>query len=1296
MAKLGQVIEIPSGPAAQPEARTSIWPAIHPLILDLIRKHRSTLIFVNSRRLAERLSGALNELAGEELVRAHHGSLAREQRLLIEDALKAGQLPAMVATSSLELGIDMGAIDLVIQVEAPPSVASGLQRIGRAGHQIGVPSKGIILPKFRGDLLACATLTERMREGAVESVRYPRNPIDVLAQQIVAMVSVEEWQVDDLENLVRRAAPFSELSRASLENVLDMLSGRYPSDEFAELRPRITWDRLAGTLKAREGARKVAVTNSGTIPDRGLFGVFLVGGDEFKGRASMRVGELDEEMVFETHVGDTFVLGASTWKVEEITHDRVLVSPAPGMPGKLPFWHGDSASRPLEFGRAIGALSRTLRGYLSDGAEVKTLPSGELDARPLPEAGVEYLKERHSLTDGAARNLLQYLRDQLDASGALPDDRTIVVERYMDEMGDWRVCILSPFGGRVHGPWAMAIGALIRERTDLEMDIVWTDDGIVIRLPESDEPPSVESVIPDPDEVEDLVIRQLALGGGGARAVGTSSVPTALFASRFREAAARALLLPRKHPGQRAPLWQQRKRAADLLHATAQYGSFPIILETYRECLRDVFDIPSLVQLLRQIKRREVRTVGVISKVASPFAASLMFNYVTNFMYEGDAPLAERRAQALVIDQTRLRDLLGEVDLRELLDADALESLELELQHLKDERKARHADALHDLLLRLGDLSRAEIHARSRPRDTADEPQDAAPIIDDWIDSLAHQRRIVQLTVGGESRYVAGEDVGRFRDALGIPPPPGIPAAFLEPSRSPLGDLVARYSRTHGPFTTAAVATRLGLGVGPVLTALQSLETSGKLVQGEFRPGGSGHEWCDSGVLRQLRQRSLARLRQEVEPVEADALGRFYCEWQDVCTPRRGPEALFEAIEHLQGAALPASDLESRILPARLESYEPHDLDMLMASGSVLWVGVEPIGEHDGRVALFLAEHAALLLPPRAGGAPDGPLHNALRAHLAQRGASFFAQLLQACGGGLQSEVQDALWDLVWAGEVTNDTLQPLRAYIAAKKGARRASAGFGRRLRQARALFPPELGGRWSLVSSFVFGQPTETERLAARTRQLLERYGVLIREAVQAEGIEGGFSAIYGILKAMEEAGKIRRGYFVAGRGATQFALPGAIDRLRSLREVTDLPKTVMLAATDPANPYGAALPWPDRTEPAPAAGPPAPGETGSRRRAARSAGAQVILVDGALAAWIGRGERNLTAHLEAVPERTAAEVAAEVAHVLAAQVRPGGRRAVFVKEVNGRLAQETPLGPALLEAGFTFGPHGYMKRL
>jgi ATP-dependent helicase Lhr and Lhr-like helicase len=1247
MAKLGEVQEIPSGPAAQGEVRTSIWPAIYPLILDLVRAHRSTLIFVNSRRLAERLAAALNEQAGEELVRAHHGSIAREQRVQIEDDLKAGRLPALVATSSLELGIDMGAIDLVVQVEAPPSVASGIQRIGRAGHQLGVPSKGTILPKYRGDLLACAALTEGMRGGAVEPMRFPRNPLDVLAQQIVAMVAMEDWRLEDLERVVRRAAPFADLPHSALEEVLDMLSGRYPSDEFAELRPRITWDRLAGTLQAREGARRIAVTNSGAIPDRGLYGVYLVAGDSSDTRTSRRVGELDEEMVFESRVGETFILGATTWRIEEITHDRVLVSPAPGVPGKMPFWHGDQAGRPLEFGRAIGALCRTLRDL------------------PRPQA-LRLLTEQHALTGKAARNLLQYLDDQAAAVGTVPDDRTVVVERYMDEMGDWRVCILSPLGSKVHAPWAMAIEAMVRRETDLEIDLMWTDDGIIVRFPEADEPPLVEAVIPDPDEVEDLVVRQLA--------------GSALFASRFREAAARALLFPRRYPGQRAPLWQQRRKAADLLRAASAYPSFPIVLEAYRECLRDIFDMPALLEVLRDIRRRSIRTVAVNTRTPSPFAASLLFNYVANFIYEGDAPLAERRAQALAVDQTQLRELLGEVELRELLDPDALDTLELQLQHLTDERKARHPDALHDLLISLGDLTYEEVLARCASGVGGQGPGDGEGR-GQWLEALHEQRRVIRLGIAGESRFVAAEDAGRYRDALGIPPPPGLPAAFLEFVRDPLGDLVARYARTHGPFRAEDAAARFGIGVGPVLDVLTRLEASGRVVQGEFRPGGSGREWCDAGVLRALRQKSLARLRQEVEPVEQAALGRLYVAWQRVGGRGRGPDALAEVIGQLQGAAIPASDLERRVLPARMAEYDPHDLDTLTASGSVIWAGCEALGERDGRVSLYLAEHAALLLPERAG-SPDGPLHGRIREHLGTRGASFFPQILQACGGGFFQEVVDALWDLVWAGEITNDTLQPLRAFLHPRRQPSRGRlTGYRGAGMRTRALLPPEVAGRWSLVSSFLYGQPTPTERLAARARQLLDRYGILTREAVQAEGIAGGFSAVYPVLRSLEEAGHIRRGYFVSGRGALQFALAGAVDRLRSLRVPTEKVQSTFLAAADPANPYGAALPWPDREE---------------GRRPARAAGAIVILVDGALAAWMGRAERQLLTFFDQVAEREPHEVAAEVAWVLAAQVGPGGRRAIFIKEVDGHPAQETLMAAALAEAGFTFGLHGYMKRL
>jgi ATP-dependent Lhr-like helicase len=1251
MARLGEPAEIPSGPVTAVQ-RASIWPAIHPRLLELIRAHRSTLIFVNSRRLAERLAGALNELAGTELVRAHHGSIAREQRLAIEDDLKAGRLPALVATSSLELGIDMGAIDLVIQVESPPSVASGMQRIGRAGHRIDEPSTGVIVPKYRGDLLACAAITAGMQAGAVEPLRYPRNPLDIVAQQIVAMSAMDEWRVDDLERVVRRAAPFAELPRSAFESVLDMLSGRYPSDEFAELRPRIVWDRTAGLVRSREGAKVVAISNGGTIPDRGLYGVFLAGAEKGKGR----VGELDEEMVFETREGDVFLLGASSWRVEEITPDRVLVSPAPGVPGRMPFWHGENPGRPLEFGRAIGALTRRMR----------SLP---------PDDAAAELVTKHALAEGAARNLLQYIRDQEAATGAVPDDHTIVVERYLDDMGDWRVCLLSHFGARVHAPWAMAIGAIVRERSGDEPDILWTDDGIVVRFPATDAPPSVELLLPDPERVGDLVQQQLSVGGGGARQANLGAPTTALFAARFREAAARALLLPRRRPGQRAPLWQQRKRAADLLAVAARYESFPMVLETYRECLQDVFDMPGLIELLSGIRSRSVRVVTVDTRTPSPFAAALLFNYVANFMYEGDAPLAELKAQALTVDPAQLRALLGEVELRELLDQDAVSELELSLQHLTRERAAHHPDALHEMLLRLGDLSRDEIAARSA---------DPAAV-DDWISTLLLERRAIDVRVAGEPRFVAAEEAGRYRDALGTALPLGLPDAFLSSEDAdPLTSLVRRYARTHGPFAAADVARRLGIVAASAVETLRRLAEAGTVVEGMFRPGASGSDWCDTGVLRTLRGRSLARLRREVEPVEQDALGRFAVAWHGIDGPERGHPALLDAIAKLEGAFVPASDLESRILPARVAKYDPRDLDALLGSGEVMWMGGGSLGPKDGRIALFLAEHFPLLRPEPAA-RPDRPIHDRLREVLASRGASFFPQLLAAARGGFAPELGDALWDLVWAGEVTNDTFHAVRALIAPARRSRRgatrsASSGRAMHFRSLdRFTSRDDVAGRWSLTAAAGDTPVTPTERVTAQVRGLLERHGVITRETVRAEETPGGFAAAYGILKAMEDAGRVRRGYFVAGCGAAQFALPGAVDRLRTVRERPDEPQAVIIAATDPANPYGAALPWPDRPE---------------GRRPMRAAGALVILVDGRLAGWLGRGEEHL---LTFVGEEADAEpTRGAIATALAAEVGPDGLRTLFIESVDGAPVDETPLGDALRDAGFARTPRGYLKRV
>jgi ATP-dependent Lhr-like helicase len=1226
MARLGEVAGLPSGPA-QAESRTSIWPAIYPRLLELIRQHRSTLLFVNSRRLAERLAAALNELAGETLVQAHHGSIARAQRTEIEDNLKSGRLPALVATSSLELGIDMGAIDLVIQIEAPPSIASGMQRIGRASHQVGTVSSGIIFPKYRGDLLASAAVTEAMHRGAIEPTRYPRNPLDVLAQQIVAMVAVDDWHADELFNVIRSAAPFAELTRTAFDGVLDMLSGLYPSDEFAELRPRITWDRMTNKITPRPGAKRIAITSGGTIPDRGLYGVFLAGAE----KGSARVGELDEEMVFESRVGETFLLGASTWRIEEITHDRVLVTPAPGQHGKMPFWRADAAERTVPFGAEIGRLVREIR-------EMK------------PPDAVRRLKEQHDLDEIAARNFLQYLDDQHAATGAVPDDRTLVIERVVDDLGDWRVCVLTPFGGKIHAPWAMAVTAKVRRELAIDVETMWSDDGFIVRFPETDLPPRAELVIPDVEEVEDLVIRQL----------GASS----LFAAKFREAAARALLLPRHRPQGRAPLWQQRKRAYDLLQVASQFGSFPIILEAYREVLRDVFDVPALVEILKRLRDRTIRVVVADTEKPSPFAGSLLFRYVANFLYDGDAPLAERRAQALAIDQAQLRELLGEPELRELLDGDALAQVEMELQHLDERHKAKSVDALHDLLLRLGDMTEEEIGARYNPspQPSPRERGEGARSAGEGIRALAHARRIIEIMVAGEKRWIAAEDASRYRDALGVPMPRGIAERFLQPVADAVGDLVLRYARTHGPFTPIDVSRRYGLGVAAIKQTLERFVERGRLVEGEFRPGGTQREWCDNEVLRIIRRRSLAKLRHEVEPVETPAFARLLTSWQNVTKRRPGLEALLESIETLQGYAMPASIFEREILAARIEDYRPSDLDMLSAAGEIVWVGVEPLGDRDGRIALYLTDHFPLL---RVGaGVPAGPAGETPSAtqklvdYLAAHGASFFTQI-HAAVGGFENDLIDALWDLVWRGVVTNDTFHALRSYT------RRAQF-------RSRRTVPAKTQGRWSSLSA---PQATPTERAKALAQQLIARYGVLVREAAALESVPGGFSAIYPVLKAMEEAGRIRRGYFIAGLGATQFATAGALDLLRSFRDEPEQPETVMLAATDPANPYGALVKWPVQ------------GLT-------RSVGASVILVNGALVCYVTRGEKELKVFLpEDEPSRSI--VAREVARVLASLVGEGARRALLITEVNDEPVARSAIAPFLVEAGFAPTSMGYQMR-
>ena len=1292
-------------PGGGAERVSSIWPHVEERVVDLIEQHSSTIVFANSRRLSERLTARLNEIAAERagvepapgdkvpaqamgqsgategsapvIAKSHHGSVSKEQRALIEDDLKRGRLPAVVATSSLELGIDMGAVDLVVQIESPPSVASALQRVGRAGHQVGEVSRGVLFPKHRGDLAQTAVAVERMRSGAIESLRVPTNPLDVLAQQVVAATALEPWGVDELYELFKRSASFAGLPRSAYDGVLDLLAGRYPSDEFAELRPRIVWDRVTGELTGRPGAQRLAVTSGGTIPDRGLFGVFLVGG-EGPGR---RVGELDEEMVYESRVGDVFALGATSWRIEDITHDRVLVTPAPGIPGRLPFWKGDGLGRPAELGEAVGAFTR------------------ELGA--MPRAKAEARARENGLDEYAAGNLVTYLHEQLEATNVLPTDTTLLVERFRDELGDWRLVLHSPYGTPVHAPWALAINARLRERYGVDGQAVASDDGIVIRIPDTDaEPPGAEVVVFEPDEIDDLVTQEV---GGSA-----------LFASRFRECAARALLLPRRDPGRRSPLWQQRQRSAALLEVASRYPSFPIVLEAVREVLQDVYDLPSLIGLMRRVDRREVQVADVTTHAPSPYARSLLFGYVAQFVYEGDSPIAERRAAALSLDQGLLAELLGRAELRELLDPAVLEEVEAELQRLADDRRARGAEGLADLLRLLGPLSREEVVARSVP--DAD--------VDAWAAELVAARRVVEVRMGGTERWCAIEDVGRLRDGLGVPVPPGTPDAFTDPVDDPIGDLVSRHARTHGPFTVDDVATRLGLGTAVVRQTLQRLASQGRVLDGEFRPSGSGTEWCDAEVLRKLRRRSLARLRKEVEPVEPDALGRFLGAWQHVWAAApspggrggragrgrgglRGVDGVLSAVDQLAGCPVPASALEPLVLAARVRDYETSYLDELTASGEVVWAGHGTLPGSDGWVSLHLADSAELTLPE-----PQVPEHSeagqAVLDALAGGGAYFFRQLADAVrAAGVEATDQAlsaALWELVWAGRVSNDTLTPLRALTRtgtashrtrrppprARMGSPRmgSTTGAGARLTTARGG-PPETAGRWAVLPGT---DPDPTRRAKAVAERLLDRHGVVTRGAVVSERVPGGFAAVYKVLSAFEDTGRCRRGDFVDGLGAAQFGTAGAVDRLRTFADGAvggepgpgdpseREPLAIALAATDPANPYGAALAWPARDD----------AESG--HRPGRKAGAMVVLVDGRLVLYVERGGRTLLTWSDEPALLHPATAA------LAEAVGRGALGRLTVEKADGEQLLgrgDTPLREALTAAGFVSTPRGLRLR-
>ncbi|MFM8520257.1 MAG: helicase-related protein, partial [Solirubrobacterales bacterium] len=1222
----------PGAPEGEEETVRSIWPAIYPELLELVRSHTSTIVFVNNRRAAERLAQRLNELDLEQaesaaaesgdgsapdpadhplLARAHHGSLSHEERAEVEEELKSGRIPCLVATSSLELGIDMGAVDLVIQVESPKSVSRGLQRVGRAGHGLGQTSKGRIFPKFRGDLLEAAVVADRMKGGEIEDTVVPSNPRAELAQPLVSMASTATWDVDDAFQLVTRSASFRDLSREQFENVLDMLDGRYPSDRFADLRPRIVWDRTESTIEGRKGSRSLVVTNAGTIPDRGLYGVHLPDG--------RRVGELDEEMVHEARNGQVFLLGATAWRIQEITRDRVIVVPAPGAPGAIPFWRGEGIGRPAELGEAIGRFSR--EAVEADPAE---------------------LAESHGLSELAARNLVAYLREQQEATKVVPSDRTVVVERFRDEIGDWRLCVLTPFGGRVHAAWSLAIAHRLREREGLEADAIYSDDGIAIHLPDSDEPPSADLVLLEPDELEDMVVAELA--------------GSALFGSRFRENAARSLLIPRAYPGKRTPLWQQRLKSQSLLEVAREFPRFPVILETYRECLSDVFDLPALDRLLRRLHARDLTLVEVETRTASPFASSLLFDYVATYMYEGDTPSAERRATALSLDRELLRELLGQDELRDLIDPEALEEVIATLQYLDPKIQASDRDALQQILRRLGDLTPQEVADRVAEGYSAES----------MLENLVRERRVIAVRINGEERYIAAEDAGLYRDALGVSPPGGLPSAFLEERDDPLATLVARWTRSQGPFLAGELRERYGVDPTPVLKAL---EAEGELVRGEILPGGTSREWCEADVLRRIRRASLARLREEVEPADAAEYARFVASWQGVDRNTRagaGVDRLREVLVPLQGVALTPTVWERDVLPRRIGAWNPAWLDELTTSGEVVWIGAGALGRSDGRVALYYREDVRLAGPPPALAKlerPEGEAHDAIREALAG-GPTFWLDLSASIDIPAE-ELHEALWDLAFAGEITNDAFAPLRS--PRLRPARRET-GRGRRFSPRRKAQGPAVQGRWSLTAPLFEDAPPAGPRLRAQAELMLERYGILTREMALAEGIPGGFSALYPELSNLEVLGSARRGYFVEGLGGAQFALAGAVERLRGM-PAADGSLTV-LASTDPASPWGAMLAWP---------------KLEGGRRAARTPGSFVVSRDGAPLLYVEKGGRGLLRLDPSLEGQDLADCLAELARLAGEKVIPE----LGIERLDGESVLGSEFEPLLTSAGFARRP-------
>jgi ATP-dependent Lhr-like helicase len=1240
----------------------TIWTAVAPLVLDQIRSARTTLVFVNNRAQSERIAARVNTLAGEEIALPYHGSLSRERRFLLEERLKAGELRALVTTSSLELGIDVGSVDLVLQLQSPKRVAAGLQRVGRAGHSLTAVSRGVFVPTFRDDALEQMVIVDAMRSGDVEPTRVVQNALDVLAQIIVACVASDqpEWTSAELFDFVRTAYPYHALSRAAFDETLGMLAGKYPSEINAELDARLSWDRVTDRLTPSRGARMVATISGGTIPDRGLYTVNLAD--------KTRLGELDEEFVHESRVGDAFQLGSSTWRIRAIEHDRVIVVPAPGAPARMPFWHGEFMARAPHLTRRVGALRRQLdeARTLDDLAEIQT---------------------RYHADEATTRSLVEYVQSQRASTRHVPDDRRLVLEHFRDEVGSVRMVLHAPFGGRVNAPWGMALGRRMRERLGVEVQVQTTDDGLMLRLPDLGGAPPLDVIRSlGADEAERLVLDE----------VGQSS----LFGARFRMNAARALLLPRGNPRRRMPLWLQRLKSLDLLQAVRDYPSFPILVETYRDVLQDAFDMTTLREVLGGIASGAIGIHVAATEVPSPFAASLQFGFVIDHMYGKDAPRAEQRAALLSLDRALLDELMGGAGADDTTIA-VLNELLARRRGTAAGRQARDADELALLVNRAGDLTRAELEARVAP---AVEWRRGDPLA-----TLLASGRLIETSLptssGREPRYVLIDDAPRYAAAFGAAVMPEGTQAVLTQSAA-RREVLSRFVSLAGPVSVESIRARYDFSAAWIQRRLEEWEQKHVLVRGVFGGDRSATHWCSRRLLEQARRRELAEARRQIEAVPIEGFARLEQRWQHLATDTRlsGHEGTAAVVSQLYGVARPGESWERDYLPLRVEGYDADSLGRLAASGALVWAAeprVDEVGSAPaqaiGRIRFFERGTGRLWLREPIPDSILGGNARAVRDVLRAQGASFTADLAAASGLGPQG-VRDALRELVAAGLVTNDTVEALRdvlrwrAVFPVKRAnepdpTRWLPAGFtpsvGRPVVQRR-INPRSIakwkrpdreevatwGGRWSLVHTpGVLGREADEQELAERVaRQWLARYGIVSRDWWRRERPVVGWREIYHELKRLEFRGEVQRGYFVAGLAGAQFALPEAVEMLRA-----PVPEgaadVVVLSSSDPANVY--ALPL-------------APGMAADPLARPRGSGALLVTVNGRIVLTAeSRGARLRVRDGAGAGEvRDAARVLAER---LTARQGSARRRDVVVDTIDGQRAGGSPHAAALRDAGF-----------